>query len=163
MECHDAATLFEPKRRSRASERAMPCSPREIGVLTRDRELLLAIKEALSEGHFNIEPLRTIDHALHRVRTRHSGVTILHLHRSDIWPGIAFRLFDGYTQGRPIIILCDSCDEARSYRKRAEGVVDVLPVQAVRDNRFPSVIDAVMLRAESLASDHFAEKPPSAA
>jgi hypothetical protein len=163
MDCYDASMAFDHKRSNSETGLVPHGAPSTVSVLTEDRHLLGQINEALSQSHVKVEPLDTIDGALDHVRNSEQTVTIVHLHRSDIWPGIAFHLFDGVAAGRPIIILCDSSEEARLYLKHSERVIDILPVQAVLDDRFPSIIDAATLRASSLAADHRFEEEPSAA
>lgn len=163
MECHDAPTAFIPKRSNLETGQVTSRSRTTIALQTEDSHLRCQIEAALAHRDITVQRLGTADEALHRANAAKADVLMIHFQRSDIGPNIACRLHDAAMNGLPTIVFCNSPDEARACMMWSTRIIDILPVQAIRDHRFPAVIDAALLRCACLAGYHGVNKQLSVA
>ncbi len=154
MECHDAPTVFKSKRSNRETGQTKPRSQTTIGVLTEDHHLFRQIQAALAQDDTTVLRMSMADSATHYTSMAKTDVLLIHLQRSDICSGISCRLVDAAAKARPTIVLCDSPEDARYVTRHATRTIQSLPIQVVRDERFPSVIEAALLRSARLAEDY---------
>lgn len=154
MECHDAPTVFVSKRSNREIGQTRPGSKTTIGVLTEDDHLFHKIQASLAQGDITILRMSMADSARHYASMAKTDVLLIHLQRSDIFSSISCRLVDAAAKARPTIVLCNSPDDARYVTRHAPRTIQSLPIQVIRDERFPSVIEAALLRSASLAEDY---------
>jgi len=125
----------------------------QITVLSNDRELMPRLERSLRTLRANFTCVETIDAANKIIESGQTDLTIVDVQGADVWPSLAFQLFEEWAASDIVVVLCSDADDARHHRERSLHTVDIFPNDAIDDHRFQCVIQAALLRAEVVSSD----------